>query len=1061
MKIHSIRLKNLNSLVGEFKIDFTTPIFESSGLFAIVGRTGSGKTTILDAICLALYGRTPRLGDVGGQNEIMSRTTGDCSAEVIFSTEKGEIYRCTWSQHRARNKPDGNLQSAKHEIVDARTGEILEGDKTKVVVKLVEEKTGLNFDRFMRSMMLAQGEFAKFLKSPGKERSDILEKITGTQIYSRISSAVFFRWTDEKSKLQALEQQQGQIAMLTTEERLTLQKKLQKAEERQKTLAGELAEIRAVAGRRQSIARLRAEASELEKRRETLISDENTFAEDAKRLNAAKRALEAETVFGTLTQAKAAVVKAAEDRTVAETNFKTTASALNTSGLAVKTAETALVEVQKDADAEQKILVRVRELDTQIATARKPLSTLETEIAKVRKQIEKREETIASQEIARKKVLNGDDLETIREAVLTAKTELETLLGGLAISELVEEKNRVTENIIDWRDAKKRFAEKTALGEKERKLKNRSETLDRDIRSAENAVDSARRERETVEEILRTLREHRDTLRRFADFLDARKELEDGKPCPLCGALEHPFAAGNVPRPDDIETKIQETEAKRRDLDKILRDADHRVAALKIERQNMVEAFEENRLDQERVLGEIGLFLEKYGIAGEPGEDAAQGKIDLLDVRIKELDATVQKSEALRGQIDSLQNRLDDVKDVQTKIDTETALLENERATLNLREAEKRSQDAVLDRLTEERTELFGEDDPGGAEEKTKRKLDAARTAKDRALKENAAAENAHATAQTRLEETATGVRDSNGALETAVKRFLEKAAEMGFGNEQEFLASRLDRKDRDRLSEIERTLKTARPELEALCDKNRADLEKLLAEDVSAGGRSDEEILTESARLDEENRANLEMTGALREQISQDEKNSKILDDFRDKRKKQREITKVWETLQKLIGSKDGAKFRSYVQGLSFRILVEFANGQLQKMTDRYFLLADDSDANSLELQVLDIDQGSVVRSTQNLSGGETFLVSLALALGLSAMASQNVRVDSLFLDEGFGTLDEQTLDKALSVLEELRQEGKQIGIISHVPAIRQRIGVKIHVDKKSGGRSVIRAPE
>ncbi len=146
------------------------------------------------------------------------------------------------------------------------------------------------------------------------------------------------------------------------------------------------------------------------------------------------------------------------------------------------------------------------------------------------------------------------------------------------------------------------------------------------------------------------------------------------------------------------------------------------------------------------------------------------------------------------------------------------------------------------------------------------------------------------------------------------------------------------------------------------------------------------------------------------------------------------------------------------FAQGLTFQSLIAQANHHLMQMTDRYILLPDPTMA--LDLAVIDTWQADEVRSTRNLSGGESFIVSLALALGLSGMASRNVRVDSLFLDEGFGTLDDEALDTALDALSGLRQQGKLIGIISHVPAIRERIQAQIRVEKKAGGRSVIQAP-
>ena len=163
MRILAVRLKNLNSLWGEWKIDLTHPAYEADGIFAITGPTGAGKTTILDAICLALYGRTPRLQDVTqGTNEVMSRHAGECFAEVFFETtgnagagQAPSRYCAFWGQHRARRNPAGALQPPRHEIANALTGELLATRPSEVAEK-IRETTGLTFDQFIRSILLAQ-----------------------------------------------------------------------------------------------------------------------------------------------------------------------------------------------------------------------------------------------------------------------------------------------------------------------------------------------------------------------------------------------------------------------------------------------------------------------------------------------------------------------------------------------------------------------------------------------------------------------------------------------------------------------------------------------------------------------------------------------------------------------------------------------------------------------------------------------------------------------------------------------------------------------------------------
>jgi exonuclease SbcC len=163
-----------------------------------------------------------------------------------------------------------------------------------------------------------------------------------------------------------------------------------------------------------------------------------------------------------------------------------------------------------------------------------------------------------------------------------------------------------------------------------------------------------------------------------------------------------------------------------------------------------------------------------------------------------------------------------------------------------------------------------------------------------------------------------------------------------------------------------------------------------------------------------------------------------------------------VWQKLRELIGSHDGAKFRKYAQSISLDILTRHANRHLTRLSDRYRIRRDTTE--TLNLQVEDLDQAGVKRPMASLSGGESFLVSLALALGLSDLAGRTVRIDSLFVDEGFGTLDPETLEIAIAALETLRQDNKTVGVISHVGLLKERISTQIVVEKLAGGVSKIR---
>lgn len=184
----------------------------------MTGPTGAGKSTILDAICLALYGSTPRLGKITqSSNEMMSRSTGECFAEVLFESQAG-LFRCHWSQHRARRKSSGDLQQPKHEIADGvEDGRIIE-HQLRAVQAAVEKITGMDFGRSTRSILLAQGDFDSFLNAEVEKKSKILEQITGTEIYTAISQIVHKKQRTERENLRVLQAEISGIQILELEE---------------------------------------------------------------------------------------------------------------------------------------------------------------------------------------------------------------------------------------------------------------------------------------------------------------------------------------------------------------------------------------------------------------------------------------------------------------------------------------------------------------------------------------------------------------------------------------------------------------------------------------------------------------------------------------------------------------------------------------------------------------------------------------------------------------------------------------------------------------------------
>lgn len=1076
MRVLKLRFKNLNSLVGEWEIDLEHPAYRSDGIFAITGPTGAGKSTILDAICLALYGRTPRLSRVTRSgNEIMSRHTGECFAEVTFETQSGR-YRCHWSQHRSRKRPDAELQAPKHEIADADSNAILES-KLKGVAEQIEAATGMDFERFTRSMLLAQGGFAAFLQAPADERAPILEQITGTEIYSRISMRVHELRREQRERLDILHAETEGIAVLQPEQEAELRQTLVAMEAEERQLAERLANLdraiawlRAVDELQNDLARLAEEDAQLQR-------DIEAFQPDQQRLGMAEAAVALEGLHATLTATR----KQQHDDAVAlqaeEAALPDLEAAAVEQAAALETAETRTTQVKTELKDAGPRLQRQRSLDQKLRDQAAAVSELEESRNRELTQsgaVEREQAALLEQRATAATQLSGAQRfldEHARDEWLAAgltgvEEQLRSLLAAQA--QIAQQESREAEAAAALDQAQQ------LQQDREKQCAQRREEL-------ETATTRLQLEKTALHRLLgdRLLREYRaekETLlreqalhARIAELEDHRALLEDGKPCPLCGATEHPFAEGALPRTDDTEQKIaelgaridaaEEHEATVAQLAQAEAAAHHSLT----EAEKAEAAAAADKTLAERAVADLRQQRETLRADVSARRQTALASLQPLGIREIDDDGVSALIESLRARLDAWREQVGKRAETEKRIAELDVEIGRCKTTLKMYgqalEEKERRLASLRQELAAGRTErraAYGDTNPDEEEARLNDAVSSAEREEKQARDRHHVLQEKWSSARSRAESLKARIAERRAELAAREDEFASALEPAGFSNEQAFLDARLTAEQRRSLKQRAAELDERRSALAA----HRTDREQRLAaqraeqltdrslDELEPQRRGHVETLKQQTERIAETRHRLRENDAARERLQDKQKEVEA----------QRLECRRWDALHELIGSADGKKYRNFAQGLTFEIMIAHANRQLQKLTDRYLLTREDGD--SLELSVYDNYQAGEMRSTKNLSGGESFIVSLALALGLSQMAGKNVRVDSLFLDEGFGTLDEEALDTALETLAGLQQDGKVIGIISHVGALKERISTRIQVTPHSGGQSRIFGP-
>lgn len=1207
MQILKLSFENINSLKGAWTIDFQAPDFRS-GIFAIVGPTGSGKTTILDAICLALYGHTPRIGSITqNANEVMNRDCDSCRSSLEFQTLSGR-YRATWSQKKQKNFDKtgkyGQVVSTMEKFEDGCWIPITDGSKVTSKKQEVQKIIGLSFDQFKRSVMLSQGDFAAFLKSKPNEKAQTLEQITGTQIYSLLSTKVY-DLDEEQKKLFEDKQREVELSpVLDDAVVLTKQEQLKGITEEAKVLETQISKIEKESRWISETAELRNQFLRVKAELERLKENRNEFFRKENVVRLAEHAQNILPIFNTLIDKQSLREDSIKEKSAAENELVNATKSLKEKDFNFKAAEEALNNENLQKPKKLSLFSQIESLDAEISPlikssrlAQEEKIKLENETAdckdhlnKAKEDIRKLEEDREKRDLERKEDIKGAFLYQRKDELRDCKITAETLSAALAdaegkadkASETVKSQEKEAEalRIRKEKIASVIEADKVLLKEAEKRLSEilDGKTLDEltqeqlsfseqiplleAVKSALKAVcdqkeeivrqedvmqrDSAELDnwsskKEGYEKEIQSLtsrQEELEALVQIDELTKVRAELKEGEPCPVCGSLEHPFAANLPPEVATAKERLAVVKEESTDLQKNQKEADRKIDVLKdrilVSEKRLKELRKNLDLAEEELTLKCGRAdLTREGVTEEAAAVLITKKESLLiDIKKRIAKARDAESKAaaakekIAGTTEELHRAEMVFSNAQTKFESAKSLLaqaqtgrEKARTELEqfwrktakeygsvitdgelfahnpelfkrwiakaakyeellescreienslaikkgtlpglvesverLEKSSREKSDQAAELQTElktkqlQRDKLFGTKLVEIERKAYERLLSQLAEAKDQAYENLSKARSVQAAAEQRLKTAEQRSAEAEKNLLSAKTEWTDALKKEKFESEEDWRRARLDS---EAINALHKEITDYKAQSRSAADRfSEADKKLAEKESQKLTDKSLEVLEAEKREASAEKEKLLEQKGELQKELKTDEEARIKRAGIEDELKKLKHQVAVWDRLNTLVGSSSGDKYRRYVQSLVLLTLLKNANVELTKLHSRYRLAKGGGD---MEIKVIDSDLADQERPTDNLSGGETFIVSLALALGLAQMASNNVRIDSLFLDEGFGTLDDDSLEKALNALSSLNAQGKTVGLISHVDQIKERIPSKIVVKRSA----------
>lgn len=1217
MKILSVHIKNLNSLRLQYKIDFAAAPLGEVGLFAITGDTGAGKTTILDAITLGLYGRVHRNKTV---EEVMSHGAAESFAEVEFWA-RGKQYKSRWEIRRAHHKPTGTIQPSKQELgvwnEKEQHYDIITTGKRHFALQ-IEQITGLDYDRFQRSVMLSQGDFAAFLKASEKQRSELLERITGREIYSKLSIAAYKRHKSEKEKLTQLEQESAALQLLSPEQVEMLETDLAKAKEEVAQARNELNRTQTSVQWLHKIDELQKQQQQLQHALQQLEKERAAAVPELERLQWHQKTIPLQLNLTKLDLQQQSNQQWKTDITQLQQRVQQlTASAEQQRQQFDQQYQAYQQQKQKAADSEQ-LFKKVEQLDLIIEHKDAPLQKQIAELAALQDEQQHNQQTIATltkqqtQLHSEVKKLNeiitqhaplaqltialpqienlrvelrewygneqhaSQQVKNLQELHTQAQAEHQLVAKQLADAQLAVTtlrknfKQAAPDYFVDSRaELLYQYQQQIAHLNSERYAIDRYcellDAYDREISifsEEQFSQDSLRRQLDILDQ---TLLSSLDTLSESQAELQYRKaiyeqeqlkvnytkdrqNLKEGEQCPLCFSTTHPFrehhfeiyvdrTARDYNKARDVHELLQQNHQKivkqHTDLSSRVKQREQGIDLLEIEEvlptnprilalEQQIEHFRsEHHHNSIYRYTHAATIREKTSALLKRYEEAQQNydhlrkldlQLDQAEQRVVKL--AVQENNAL-VELRSIENRREALEKIwseaaqqyRKKVDAINlkllpfgmqfepatakemfATLEHKRDTYEEQKASLQQKERQLERIAQSIAETTRVQKKLTQEcRKRQVQVDGEVTdvaqlraqrfddfghkivATERSEQEQQLEANAQrledtkrrlddivlqlSTTQQTLHDRQQQWRDGRDMVNGLTTTLLETAQSLGFSDLVAVRAAQLDNATAQRIEDRRIVLNRTHSETLHQYENNDAMLQQ---ESKRALTTLTIDVLEQQIVMYQQTADELMQTiGGINEKIQENNRRKSTATTLTDRIAVQRKEYGRWAMLNSVIGSANGKVFRSFAQGLTLQTLVQLANRHLAELNGRYFIKK--KALSDLDLQIVDTYQANNERSMNTLSGGESFLVSLALALGLSDLAGRDTTIHSLFIDEGFGTLDEATLDIAITTLENLQAIGKTIGIISHVKALKERIGTQIQVKKRGNGISQI----